>query len=108
MIHSGIDNGRIPILPFLVSTIATAYGPMCLAIPGKVLSMDTSGSLRMGRIDFGGVIQEVCLEYTPEISVGDYAIVHVGFAIAKLDIQRAEEILSTLDALAAEPSDVRH
>ncbi|MFM7975197.1 MAG: HypC/HybG/HupF family hydrogenase formation chaperone [Pirellula sp.] len=72
---------------------------MCLAIPGQIVSIDTSGSLRMGRADFGGVIQEICLEYTPEIAIGDYAIVHVGFAIARLDLDRAMEILATIDQI---------
>jgi hydrogenase expression/formation protein HypC len=72
---------------------------MCLAIPGQIVSIDTSGSLRMGRADFGGVIQEICLEYTPEIAIGDYAIVHVGFAIAKLDLDRAKEILATIEQI---------
>ena len=72
---------------------------MCLAIPGQIVSIDTSGSLRMGRADFGGVVQEICLEYTPEIAIGDYAIVHVGFAIARLDLDRAKEILSTIDQI---------
>lgn len=72
---------------------------MCLAIPGQIVSIDTSGSLRMGRADFGGVVQEICLEYTPEIAIGDYAIVHVGFAIAKLDLDRAKEILATIDQI---------
>jgi len=72
---------------------------MCLAIPGQIVSIDTTGSLRMGRADFGGVIQEICLEYTPEIAIGDYAIVHVGFAIAKLDLDRAKEILATIDQI---------
>ena len=72
---------------------------MCLAIPGQIVSIDTTGSLRMGRADFGGVIQEICLEYTPEIAIGDYAIVHVGFAIAKLDLDRAKEILTTIDQI---------
>lgn len=74
---------------------------MCLAIPGQIVSIDTSGSLRMGRADFGGVIQEICLEYTPEIAIGDYAIVHVGFAIAKLDLDRAKEILATIDQITS-------
>jgi hydrogenase expression/formation protein HypC len=56
----------------------------------------------MGRADFGGVIQEVCLEYTPEIAVGDYAIVHVGFAIARLDVIRAKEILETIAQIPTE------
>jgi hydrogenase expression/formation protein HypC len=68
---------------------------MCLAIPGQILSIDSSGTLRMGRADFGGVIQEVCLEYTPEIAVGDYAIVHVGFALSRIDEALALETLRT-------------
>ena len=72
---------------------------MCLAIPRKSVSYNTTGSLRMGRADFGGVIQEICLEYTPEIAIGDYAIVHVGFAIARLDVDRAKEILATIDQI---------
>lgn len=72
---------------------------MCLAIPGQIVSIDTTGSLRMGQADFGGVIQEICLEYTPEIAIGDYAIVHVGFAIARLDVDRAKEILATIDQI---------
>ena len=72
---------------------------MCLAIPGQIVSIETTGSLRMGRAVFGGVIQEICLEYTPEIAIGDYAIVHVGFAIAKLDLDRAKEILATIDQI---------
>lgn len=75
---------------------------MCLAIPGQILSIDSTGTLRMGRADFGGVIQEVCLEYTPEIAVGDYAIVHVGFAIARLDVNRAKEILETIAQIPTE------
>lgn len=75
---------------------------MCLAIPGQILSIDTVGPLRMGRADFGGVIQDVCLEYTPDISVGDYAVVHVGFAIAKLNMERAKDILATLENLTIE------
>ncbi len=76
---------------------------MCLAIPGLILSIDTSSSLRMGRADFGGVIQEICLEYTPEIAVGDYAIVHVGFAIAKLDLDRAREVFASIQQIHADP-----
>jgi hydrogenase expression/formation protein HypC len=75
---------------------------MCLAIPGQIISIDSSSTLRMGRANFGGVIQEVCLEYTPEIAVGDYAIVHVGFAIARLDVRRAKEILETIAQIPTE------
>jgi len=55
---------------------------MCLGIPGKITDIYQKDSLRMARIDFGGIIKEACLEYTPEAKVGDYALIHVGFAIS--------------------------
>ena len=58
---------------------------MCLAVPGLVESIDESSGMRMGRVNFGGVVRDVCLAYLPDIASGDYAIVHVGFAIAKVD-----------------------
>lgn len=70
---------------------------MCLAVPGSVESIHDDRGTRMGRVNFGGVIKEVCLAYLPEIAVGDYCIVHVGFAIAKIDEASAR---ATLDALA--------
>ena len=68
---------------------------MCLAIPGKVESIADEGGLRVGRVNFGGVVKRVCMDYVPEVEVGDYTLVHVGFAISKIDQQTAEE---TLDA----------
>lgn len=68
---------------------------MCLAIPGRVEEITTDGLIRMGRVNFGGVVKRVCLDYVPEINVGDYAIVHVGFAISVVDEKTAQE---TLDA----------
>ena len=68
---------------------------MCLAIPGKVEEIVTEGGLRVGRVNFGGVVKRVCMDYVPEVEVGDYTLVHVGFAISKIDQQTAEE---TLDA----------
>ena len=76
---------------------------MCLAVPGRILSIESSSGLRMGVVDFGGVSQEVCLEYTPEAGIGDYVIVHVGFAISKLDPTRAEESLSTFHEISPLP-----
>jgi len=58
---------------------------MCLAVPGQVKSIFEAGGTRMGRVDFGGITKEVCLAYLPDIEVGDYTIVHVGFAISKID-----------------------
>jgi hydrogenase expression/formation protein HypC len=69
---------------------------MCLGIPGKVVEIQTDGPLRMGKIDFGGVRKEACLEYLPAVQLGDYVIVHVGFAISKLD---EEEALRTIELL---------
>jgi hydrogenase expression/formation protein HypC len=66
---------------------------MCLAIPGKVEEITTEGGLRMGRVNFGGVIKRVCLDYVPEVEVGDYTIVHVGFALSKIDEETAEKTL---------------
>jgi hydrogenase expression/formation protein HypC len=69
---------------------------MCLGIPGKVVEINDDGPLRMGKIDFGGVRKEACLAYVPEVAIGEYVIVHVGFAISKLD---EDEALKTLELL---------
>lgn len=69
---------------------------MCLGIPGKVVEIRDDGPLRMARVDFGGVRQEACLAYVPEVELGDYVIIHVGFAISQLD---EEEALRTLELL---------
>src|ERR1019366_4874888 len=66
---------------------------MCLAIPGRVEDITTEGDLRIGRVNFGGVVKRVCLDYVPEIAVGDYAIVHVGFALSKIDEESARKTL---------------
>ena len=72
---------------------------MCLAVPGQVQSIRDESGTRMGRVNFGGVVKDVCLAYVPEIAVGDYAIVHVGFAISKIDEASARETLHTLAEL---------
>lgn len=69
---------------------------MCLAIPGKLTDIYQKDSLRMAKIDFGGISKEICLEYTPEAEVGDYALVHVGFAISLMDEDEAQETLKLL------------
>ena len=66
---------------------------MCLAIPGKVLAIDRSGSPVMGTVSFGGTQKKVCLEWLPEARVGDYVIVHVGFALSTVDEAEALETL---------------
>jgi hydrogenase expression/formation protein HypC len=68
---------------------------MCLAIPGKVESIADEGGLRVGRVNFGGVVKRVCMDYVPEVEVGDYTLVHVGFAISRIDQQTAEETLES-------------
>lgn len=72
---------------------------MCLGIPGKIIEIYETEGLRMGKIDFGGATREVCLSYIPEAVVGDYAIIHVGFAINLLSEQEAQETLKTLQEL---------
>ena len=69
---------------------------MCLAVPGKLTDIYEKDSLRMAKIDFGGISKEICLEYTPEAKVGDYALIHVGFAISLMDEDEAQETLSLL------------
>jgi hydrogenase expression/formation protein HypC len=72
---------------------------MCLAIPGKVLSIDMGSSPVMGKVDFNGIAREICLEWLPDVAEGDYVIVHVGFAISKLDEQDALETLKLLEQM---------
>ena len=72
---------------------------MCLAIPGKVLSIDTNVQPTMGVVSFGGIEKRVCLEWTPEVSLGDYVIVHVGFAISKMDEEEALETLKLIQEI---------
>jgi hydrogenase expression/formation protein HypC len=69
---------------------------MCLGIPGKVTSIYEADGVKMGKVDFGGVVREACLEYLPDIQVGEYTIVHVGFGISKLDEKEAQETLEML------------
>ena len=69
---------------------------MCLGIPGKITSIYEANGMRMGKVDFGGVVRETCLDFVPEAVIGDYTIIHVGFAISLLS---EEEALKTLDML---------
>jgi len=72
---------------------------MCLGIPGKVIDIHDENGLRMGRVDFGGVRKEACLAYAPEVELGDYVIVHVGFAISKVDEAEALRTLKLLGTM---------
>ncbi|TET97007.1 MAG: HypC/HybG/HupF family hydrogenase formation chaperone [Anaerolineales bacterium] len=69
---------------------------MCLGVPGKVNEIYEANGLKMGKVDFGGVKREVCLEYVPEVEIGEYVIVHVGFAINQMSEEEAEETLDLL------------
>lgn len=82
---------------------------MCLGIPGKVIELYETNGIKMGKVDFGGAIREACLEYLPEIQVGDYTIVHVGFGISQVDEQEAMEtmeLLREMERLAGEPAEL--
>jgi len=74
---------------------------MCLAVPGKVVEITGEGELRMGRVDFAGVQRQACLAYVPEVQLGDYVLVHVGFAISRIDEQAAQETLEALAEISA-------
>jgi hydrogenase expression/formation protein HypC len=69
---------------------------MCLGIPGKIVEIYQNNGLKMGKLDFGGVTREACLEYVPEAMVGDYALIHVGFALNLVSEQEAQETLELL------------
>ncbi|WP_448562324.1 HypC/HybG/HupF family hydrogenase formation chaperone [Trichothermofontia sp.] len=73
---------------------------MCLAVPGEIVSITGDGDLnRMGKVRFGGVLKEVSLAYVPEAQVGDYVIVHVGFALNTVDPEAAQRVFETLQAM---------
>ena len=74
---------------------------MCLGIPGQVKEIYEASGVRMGIVDFAGITKEVCLAYVPEIAVGDYTIVHVGFAITQLDEASAQESLRLFTEMGA-------
>lgn len=73
---------------------------MCLAVPGKITEIYQTNGLQMGKIDFGGVVREVCLSYVPEAQIGDYALIHVGFALNLLSEEEAQETLDLLNQIA--------
>jgi len=81
---------------------------MCLGIPGKIIEVYQRDELPMGKVDFGGVRKEVCLAYTPEAQVGEYVLVHVGFALSRIDEQEAQEIFDTLQQIAQAGAEAGH
>ena len=74
---------------------------MCLGVPGKIIDIYQQGELTMGKIDFGGVTREACLAYVPEAEIGDYTVIHVGFALHLISEEEAQETLSLLREIAA-------
>jgi hydrogenase expression/formation protein HypC len=74
---------------------------MCLGVPGKIVETYEKGGLQMAKVDFGGVFREACLSYVPEAKVGEYCIIHVGFAISILSEAEAQETLELLKQIGS-------
>jgi hydrogenase expression/formation protein HypC len=73
---------------------------MCLAIPGKLIEIaEDANGVKMGKANFGGIVKQVCLEYTPDVKMGDYVLVHVGFALSKVDEEQAAQTYKALEQL---------
>jgi hydrogenase expression/formation protein HypC len=73
---------------------------MCLAVPGRIVEISERDGLKMARVDYGGIFRETCLEYVPEAKVGDYCVIHVGFAISLLSEKEAQETLALLKEIS--------
>lgn len=78
---------------------------MCLAVPGKLISTTGEDLERTGRVSFGGIVREISLAYVPEAKIGDYVIVHVGFALSTVDETEAQRVFNYLDELG-EPGEL--
>ena len=74
---------------------------MCLAIPGKIVDIEEQNGMRAGRVQFGGITRKACLDLVPEAGVGDYVLVHVGFAITRVDPEEAQRTYALLEKLGA-------
>ena len=72
---------------------------MCLAIPGKILEIQQQAELRVARVQFGGIVRQVSLDFVPEAGLGDYVMVHVGFAISRVDSEEAERTYKLLQEM---------
>lgn len=72
---------------------------MCLAIPGKVIDLFEQRGLQMAKVQFGGIVRDACLEYVPETQIGNYVLVHVGFAISKVDEEEAARTYKLLEEM---------
>ncbi|MCA1828412.1 MAG: HypC/HybG/HupF family hydrogenase formation chaperone [Myxococcales bacterium] len=76
---------------------------MCLAIPGKVVAVERNADVLMGKVDFGGTARQVCLEYIPDAKPGDYVLVHVGFALSRIDEAEAQRVFEFLAEMGEAP-----
>ena len=74
---------------------------MCLAIPGKILEIQEQNQMRAARVQFGGIVRQVSLDFVPEAGLGDYVMVHVGFAISRVDVSEAERTYKLLEEMGA-------
>lgn len=78
---------------------------MCLAIPGRILEISVSNGVRVARVEFGGTVRQVCLELLPEAEAGDYVLVHVGFAISRVNRQEAESARRAFESMGMAEGD---
>ena len=74
---------------------------MCLAIPGKIVSVEEANGLRSARIQFGGIVRQASLDFVPEAQIGDYVMVHVGYAISRVDAAEAERTYQLLEEMGS-------
>ncbi len=74
---------------------------MCLGVPGKITEIYENNGMKMGKVDFGGVSRETCLDFVPEAVIGDYTVIHVGFAISLLSEEEAQKTLEMLREIGA-------
>ena len=72
---------------------------MCLAVPGKILNIEGDDVLRSGKVNFGGIVKQVNLSYVPEANIGDYVVVHVGFALSVVDEEQARQVFEYLQSM---------
>ena len=78
---------------------------MCLAVPGKIVSISENEGLKMAKVNFAGVVKEVCVDWVPDPKIGEYVLVHVGFALNKIDEEDAKETLKILKEMGDLPSE---
>ena len=72
---------------------------MCLAVPGKIIETEEIGGIRLGRVQFGEITRQACLDFVPEAQIGDFVMVHVGFAISRVDAEEAERTYQLLEQM---------